>query len=73
MSESKNKKGKHSDSSLSESARRLGEVGGRKGGPARAKALSAEERSAIAREGGKAKAAKAKTLAKKAKRSKGGK
>ena len=32
----------------------LGRLGGKKGGPARASSLSAEERSAIARKGGKA-------------------
>ena len=38
---------------------RLGHLGGKKGGPARAKKLTAGERSAIAKKGGKAKAAKA--------------
>lgn len=36
----------------------LGRSGGLKGGPARAKTLSSTERSNIAKEGGKAKAAK---------------
>ena len=39
-------------------AERLGEKGGDKGGPARAKKLSGKERSDIARQGGKAKAKK---------------
>jgi hypothetical protein len=37
--------------SLSEAAKTLGSAGGKKGGPARAKALSASQRSAIARKG----------------------
>ena len=37
----------------------LGRLGGKKGGPARAKKLTSGERSAIAKKGGKAKAKKA--------------
>lgn len=36
----------------------LGRLGGRKGGPARAKKLTAEQKEAIARKGGLAKAAR---------------
>ena len=42
-------------SSLAAAARILGAKGGKRGGPARAKALTAGERSAIASKGGKAK------------------
>ena len=44
--------------SLSEAAKTLGSAGGKKGGPARAKALSSSRRSAIARQGAKAKHSK---------------
>ena len=46
---------------------KLGHLGGKKGGPARAKKLTAGERSAIAKKGGKAKAAKHPGKTKKAK------
>ena len=50
---------KHSgDSSLTEAAKKMGKKGGTAGGPARAKALVASERSYIASLGGKAKAKK---------------
>jgi hypothetical protein len=42
--------------SIKQAAKALGHMGGKKGGPARAEALTAEERSAIASKGGKAKA-----------------
>lgn len=42
----------------SNAAKQLGSRGGKKGGPARAKTLSSQERSKIASQGGKAKAAK---------------
>ena len=42
-------------------ARDLGSKGGKKGGVARAKALTSSQRSAVASKGGKAKAAKART------------
>lgn len=45
----------------SSAAKSLGSKGGKKGGPARAKALPSSERSRIASEGGKAKAAKKKS------------
>jgi len=45
---------------LSEYFSKLGKKGGRKGGLARAKNLSAEQRTEIARKAGKARAAKAK-------------
>lgn len=45
---------------LSEAARVLGTKGGKRGGPARAEKLPSQRRSAIAREGGEARAAKAK-------------
>jgi len=51
---------KKTSTDLTEAAKKLGHAGGVKGGPARAKALTAEEREAIARMGGKARAAKAK-------------
>ena len=41
-------------SSLSSAAKTLGKAGVKKGGPARAKKLSAGQRSAIAKKGGKA-------------------
>jgi hypothetical protein len=44
--------------SLSEAAKTLGSAGGKKGGPARAKTLSSSRRSAIARQGAKAKHSK---------------
>jgi hypothetical protein len=43
--------------SSSNAAKQLGSRGGKKGGPARAKALTSSQRSAIASKGGKAKAA----------------
>lgn len=52
---------------LTEAAKTLGHAGGLSGGPARAKVLTAEERSKIAQEGGKAKAAKAKAVKRKLK------
>ena len=52
---SKEKKGNE----LSAAAAKLGKKGGQVGGPARAKALPAQRREAIARSGGNAKAAKA--------------
>lgn len=58
-------------SSLSEAARQLGHAGGLVGGKARAEALSAEERSQIAKQGGLAKAARSKALKSKIKRKKG--
>jgi len=42
--------------STSNAAKQLGSRGGKKGGPARAKKLSSQERSQIASKGGKAKA-----------------
>lgn len=45
--------GKKKVSSLAQAARLMGQKGGRTGGPARARALSADERSAIARKGAK--------------------
>ena len=66
MSNKEDKKG--SDSALSAAAKRLGEAGGSKGGRARAESLSPEERSEIARQGGLAKAAKAKQAIHKAKK-----
>ncbi len=42
----------------SNAAQQLGSRGGKRGGPARAKALSSTQRSAIASKGGKAKASK---------------
>lgn len=50
---------------LSESGRILGSKGGRIGGPARARSLTAEQRSAIARLGGLARQAKSKATKKK--------
>lgn len=41
-------------SSLTEAARTLGARGGKKGGPARARALTQAQRTEIARKGGKA-------------------
>lgn len=55
---------------LSEAARKLGERGGKIGGPARSRSLSAEERSAIAKQGGLARAAKLKAVKSKAKKRK---
>jgi hypothetical protein len=52
---------------LSEAAKTLGHAGGVRGGPARSKALTAEEREAIARQGGLAKAAKKKAVTRKLK------
>jgi hypothetical protein len=49
------KKEKKAKGSLSEAAKVLGSAGGKKGGPARAKALSSTRRSTIARMGAKAK------------------
>lgn len=49
---------KKSTSGLSAAAKLLGKQGGKKGGPARAKVLTAGQRSSIASMGGKAKAAK---------------
>jgi hypothetical protein len=46
---------KKKQGSLSEAAKRLGSVGGKKGGPARARALTATQRTKIARMGGRAK------------------
>jgi len=43
---------------------KLGKLGGKKGGPARAKKLTSGERSAIAKKGGQAKAAKSGKIAK---------
>ena len=48
------------DKSKTNSARDLGKAGGKSGGPARAKKLTSQERSQIAKKGGKAKAAKKK-------------
>ncbi len=45
---------KKATSSLSQAAKTLGKKGGKSGGPARARALTAGQRSAIARKGGKA-------------------
>jgi hypothetical protein len=45
---------------LSEAAAKLGKKGGKFGGPARAKVLSASEKKAIAKKGGDAKARKTK-------------
>lgn len=53
------KKKKNVNKSLSEAAKLLGHAGGRVGGPARALKLSKTEREEIARQGAKAKAAKA--------------
>jgi general stress protein YciG len=44
--------------STSNAAKQLGSKGGKKGGPSRAKKLSSQQRSEIAKKGGKAKAAK---------------
>jgi hypothetical protein len=46
------------ETALANAARILGAKGGKKGGPARAKALTAKQREAIARKGGEAKARK---------------
>jgi hypothetical protein len=46
------------NSGLTDAAKKLGAVGGKSGGPARAKVLTAGERSEIARKGGNAKARK---------------
>ena len=46
------------ETGIHEAATRLGKRGGKKGGPARAASLTQEERKAIAKKGGKAKAAK---------------
>jgi hypothetical protein len=51
-------------SSLHDAAKTLGHAGGVKGGPARARKLSAEERSAIARAAANARWHKAKLTAK---------
>jgi len=45
---------------LTKAAKTLGSAGGKKGGPARASALSKAERVAIAKQGGKARQAKSK-------------
>lgn len=45
---------KKSSGSLTEAAKTLGKAGGKKGGPARAKALSASRRASIARMGANA-------------------
>jgi len=59
MSEPEKKKKTHkTDPRLHEAAKKLGHEGGLKGGPKRAKSLTAEERSAIARSGGLAHAAR---------------
>jgi len=60
-------KGPKKSTGKSIDAVKLGHLGGKKGGPARAKKLTAGERSAIAKKGGKAKAAKHPGKAKKAK------
>lgn len=65
MSEHK-KPDKHSD--VHDAAAKLGHLGGLKGGPARAAKLTDEERSKIASEGGKARAAKAHAVKKRAKK-----
>lgn len=51
---------KKGSSGLSEAAAKLGKAGGRAGGPARARVLTAGERSAVAKLGGDAKARKKK-------------
>jgi hypothetical protein len=51
-------RGGSKDSALARAAKILGEKGGKKGGPARAAALTKAQRSDIARMGGKAKAKK---------------
>jgi len=61
-------KKQHNNTDLSDAAARLGAVGGTKGGPARARALSAEQRQAIARSGGLASAAKRRAMKVKIKR-----
>lgn len=66
---SEEKKGHSSE--LTEAAKTLGAAGGRIGGPRRAQVLTAEERSKIASEGGKAKAAKKKSVKAKLKSRKG--
>lgn len=43
---------------LTQAAKTLGSKGGKRGGPARAKTLTSQQRSAIASKGGKAKSAK---------------
>jgi len=48
------KETKPSKGRVTQAARVLGRLGGLRGGPARARALSAAERSAIARKGGNA-------------------
>jgi len=52
------KKAKKVSQKIHEAAAELGSLGGKKGGPARAKKLTPEQRSEIARLGGLAKAAK---------------
>lgn len=64
MSESSKPK---KNNELSEAAKTMGRAGGKIGGPKRAAALTAEERSRIAQEGGKAKAAKVKATKRKLK------
>jgi len=61
---------KPSQTDLHDAAKRLGEAGGKKGGPARARTLSTEERSAIAKKAAKARWAKAKAHNKKKKKGK---
>jgi hypothetical protein len=51
-------KGESADT-VTKAAKKLGHLGGLKGGPARARALSKSQRSAIARKGGKARQARA--------------
>lgn len=51
---------KKSSAGVTQAAKTLGERGGKKGGPARARALTKKQRQDIAAQGGKAKAAKKK-------------
>jgi hypothetical protein len=64
------KKKDKKSSELSDAAAKLGAAGGKVGGKKRAEVLSAEERSAIARKGGLAKAAHFKDKAQQSKRKK---
>lgn len=64
MSESSKPK---KNNELTEAAKTMGSAGGKIGGPARSKALTAEERSKIAEAGGKARAAKLKATKRKLK------
>jgi hypothetical protein len=68
MSEKGDGKKTRKNNELSNAAKTMGAAGGLKGGPARAAALSAEERSKIASEGGKAAAAKRKAVKQKIKK-----